>query len=494
MAGNIRAAAQAFRAGETNRAEALRQAAERAQRAAQNKEASALRRRQMEIAESREARESAEFAREEATAERRAQIATPEQREYYAASLPADLRERLRPAIMAPEFTVGQGEDMLEQYLRDTKYSRGSSQRGGGGTGGVGTGGGGGNNYEFFSDVGNNPSNWSPRQLQLYQILGSVADRQRFAMGYRPEGWEQTRNPDGSVSLSPEVAGDPVNRRNASAANAEIRRMDRIIGENQGGNRNLRRARTWLANRNIILGNIVGPNDRATAFVWTGDVAPTANQRSGIETAINEGNALAGTMRRYRTNAAEIQRLAPESAMRALAADLMSRGSTAESIAELMAQRYPDADQQNLRDLAEAIAAERVYRQQLIRAIREIEVWGAQTLGEQSLAESQLPATPNWRPAQVPADVHANDIDSISLQSVNARAAGVQGFLNGLINTHTQRVPNVYVVEGGPAGPMTGRRLQNYVAGLIARADGGDQGARDELDRIRISLRERGGN
>jgi hypothetical protein len=477
MSENIIAASNQRQTDIARRASSLAQAAQRAQQREQAKESARVRNRQLELAEAREGRDAAEFEQEQATAQRRAQTATPEQREQYIASLPADVRERMRPAIMAPEFTVGQGEDLLEQLLRDTKYSRGSGAGRGAGSGlGTRRGNQDGStaenaNYDTSEDA---VASWSPFRRSEYLRLGTE-DKMAFANGMRPEGWYGPG--------SPRIEGRPRTRRTDQNARAELTRIDRELQRTQGGNAMTRRVHNYLSRQGAVAPiNAIGDDSRATVFIWNGAQAPTNAQRAGVTTAINHSANLSRARTNYRNNSAEIARLRPANIADAQIAELISRGGTSEAVGSWLTERgFGD---ENTRDLALAIGQERNLRQEIVGAIRAAENWGAQTLGEQELAESQLPSTPSWNPQAVDAQV-ANG-QSIGAQLVDSRASGISAALGNLIRQHTNRVNNVYRVEGGPDQRMTGRRLQSYIRELLLRRDQGDAEAANLLETIRI--------
>jgi hypothetical protein len=188
-------------------------------------------------------------------------------------------------------------------------------------------------------------------------------------------------------------------------------------------------------------------------------------------------------MAQYAQNARTIESARPDLSDQAMARFLNS-GETAETLGNWLIEQGIGSTQ--ARVLAAARAEERNLRQSLVAAIREAENWGAQTIGEQQLAESQLPSTGYFSPQQE---------GSVSVQQVTGRARIVARGMDDRLGQFLRREPNRYSVAGNPQQQgRTMAQLETYIRDLQRRARDGDTQAAAELQGLRISGASGGGN
>lgn len=463
MGQSIEGASQAYDAETERQATALREAAERAEARRRDERDAGFRERTVAVQESRNQRDAATDEEEAAERERLRQPATDEQKAYYLASLPADVRERMRDAIMSDDYTVGQGEALLEKTLRDNRASRrmGGNNRN---PGGVGGGGGGDDRSPGSMD----PNDWNANQIGLYNNLG-IDGRRRFMFGYRPPGWFG----EGSEAIQVNIPEDRLERMDTEVANLNGR-----VSEAQQGNVERRSADRVIARSGgSAIRSLVGPQGGRTAYSWTGPGEPNEGNRAEIRSAIAARNALGTATRRYRENSDQIAELARSAGMsdQAIASGLRSGG-----FAATVANFFRDQNNPIPERLAQLQGRENGLRQGLIGAIRDAENWGAQTLGEQALAASQLPSTPGWS--------LGGDVSNVALGVVMERARVVNNRIDNTLSVVTERVPNQWVVNGEQ--PRSARALRARVIELqqAARGSGPEaQQARQILSNMRIT-------
>ena len=432
-----------------------------------------LQRQRLEMQQGADARTAEEFEE----TRRRNQPATDEQRQAFIASLPADLRERMTPAIMQPGYTVGQGEDLVARALRDTRYSRG----GGGGRGGRGGGGGDGSNNnrsdtsQFGRDTG--WENWGPDRVNLFQNLDHQEKLDFFLRGYRPADWFGPGSPARPASQDDVSSGQRTDARDLR--NAAIRGL---AGQ-QGVDRSTLQAVRVLDAQGVPASAVIGRRDQPYTYVWNGASPPSPQDRERLAGSIRSRNLLNRTMAQYAQNARTIESARPDLSDQAMARFLNS-GETAETLGNWLIEQGIGSTQ--ARVLAAARAEERNLRQSLVAAIREAENWGAQTIGEQQLAESQLPSTGYFSPQQE---------GSVSVQQVTGRARIVARGMDDRLGQFLRREPNRYSVAGNPQQQgRTMAQLETYIRDLQRRARDGDTQAAAELQGLRISGASGGGN
>lgn len=430
-----------------------------------------LQRQRLEMQQGADARTAEEFEE----TRRRNQPATDEQRQAFIASLPADLRERMTPAIMQPGYTVGQGEDLVARALRDTRYSRG----GRGGRGGGGGGGGNNNNRSDTSQFGQDTGwqNWGSDRVNLFQNLDDREQVDFFLRGYRPADWFGPGSPAVPASQDDVSSGERTDAR-------ESRRqaLQGLSGQ-QGVDRSTLQAVRVLDSQGVPASAVIGRRDQPYTYVWNGSSPPSPQDRNVLANSIRSRNLLNRTMAQYAQNARIIESARPDLSDQAMARFLNS-GETAETLGNWLIEQGVGGEQ--ARVLAAARAQERNLRQSLVAAIREAENWGAQTIGEQQLAESQLPATGYFGPEQD---------GSVSVQQVTGRARTVARGMDDRLGQFLRREPNRYSVAGNPEQQgRTMAQLETYIRDLQRRARDGDTQAAAELQGLRISGASGGGN
>jgi hypothetical protein len=416
---------------------------------------------------------------------------TPEQIESIASLAVPGQRDAVRQSLQGGTRREGMAtRDRLLTRAKD-RGRRGASGGGGGlrspGGGGAGAGHGTGEVLGVSPPVGGVlATRMSPEQADIYNQHMNPDQRVAFEYGYRPPGWFGEDHPG--------FRGTGVPRDDESQRHARDRARERarnVAALDGGGVSQARTARDHLISRSGFdrVGDVVGRDDRQGLWLMT-TPGVTPQQRHGLRARLGQLEDLRAAWAQYQRAQRGINRIAPNVNWwdELMARGLAGGGNRAAAVG-VVDRLVPGSGDSGERDaLVTQLQRMAAARENMIGITRDIETWGALTLGEHALGTMQLPVTSVQT---------ARRVEQQSANAVRERMRNLSRRANNFLGQHAQRVRNRFEVEGISearghglrARPGTLRGVRQTIADLQRMAAGSGEAAavaRRALSNLRI--------
>lgn len=489
---------ETYRQGAAARAQSRAQAAQRRQQQAHRDAQMNLQRQRFDetVRQGKQAEES-RIVQREATRRETAEEArgdeplTPEQIESIASLAVPGQRDAVRQSLQGGTRREGMAtRDRLLTRAKD-RGRRGASGGGGGlrspGGGGAGAGHGTGEVLGVSPPVGGVlATRMSPEQADIYNQHMNPDQRVAFEYGYRPPGWFGEDHPG--------FRGTGVPRDDESQRHARDRARERarnVAALDGGGVSQARTARDHLISRSGFdrVGDVVGRDDRQGLWLMT-TPGVTPQQRHGLRARLGQLEDLRAAWAQYQRAQRGINRIAPNVNWwdELMARGLAGGGNRAAAVG-VVDRLVPGSGESGDRDaLVTELQRMAAARENMIGITRDIETWGALTLGEHALGTMQLPVTSVQTQPRV---------EQQSANAVRERMRNLSRRANNFLGQHAQRVRNRFEVEGISearghglrARPGTLRGVRQTIADLQRMAAGSGEAAavaRRALSNLRI--------